>query len=1148
MEDSMLDTVKARLARLELVAFSIEYADEPILTELIEWAYAYVADEKEYPDRFLRAADLPDLIHRTLNPMDDEIDDNEWEQIHAASMALRKEQGIDDDSTVIFSGFIGRGANRPIAYWLFGCAGLVGTMIAVGGATRLTRSGLSMVEWKPQGSLPPMNQAEWEAEFEKYKKFPEYQQRKGMTLSEFKGIFFWEYGHRMLGRTVGLAYVLPLTYFMLRKRLPKELHGRFAFLFGLGATQGGIGWWMVRSGLEEHGKEQLAKQNEVRVSPYRLATHLGFAFTTLGVLMWTGFTLLSPPSRASFIREMISPDVLKETGRIRKNLHRVSAVLGYTILSGAFVAGIDAGLAYNTFPKMGDQWIPDGLFDMDPWYKNFFENTPLVQLDHRILAMSTLAGYTACYGLARRGHIWNQLPQESRTALNLTMAAVSGQVLLGISTLLNYVPIPLAVAHQSGAMVLLTSSLWTLHTLNFARPAAKMATKVVWFTLFGVIYISFYFFTSPFVGNPELLTTWTPYIYVSMGLYGWLITAAAMHTPLHQLGVGESTIKQPISLLFPFFSVSFGFLVILELAMVSIIPRATTCLGMEWKTNNVTYDHWLRSFANAIRNSAAISVACVALIIHCDPQDTPQPIEGELSYNQHACEQLFLFSNEKVGFVPASYRGALVVWIVGVLLATTNFVLERSYHVARLLAQPELEVHCNEEMLRATSGDSSPKKPKTRNSIRNWLGGWLLPQRTSHFCIKLPHNWWFLGLDLALENDINMEQYALFESIAKNHMGENDAVIIATHEPRWILDTYEEDEKTEERLSYLIDHVRYALLNVIGFRRINWRFDIIGGLGYFFLVFSMFPRCSAGAIYASPTWSDAISLFVDELWSMQHEMLASSYVSLLTAVGMFISIAAFADTTSHLKRCITALIVSAAHCIAACSILVLFECIIDIATERGSLGREGNHSLYEFFSASLPSSVTMSSGSDPSSAMRLFADFMKLCMTIFDELSRMELWQYYMSVLPYYFVLATPVVGVIFGVYLYVSVNVFGRHYNEAFSALRIASYKNFVRLHFQRNGDLELFVFGVDKMPKKWRRDPNWSGSTHARNENHLPSHRWSCPSYWKPVVTKVGNLLRLDFENPELDAHLSADDRSIPHLVDRVVIRRDDLTQTDF
>ncbi|TMW64186.1 hypothetical protein Poli38472_012808 [Pythium oligandrum] len=370
-------------------------------------------------------------------------------------------------------------ANRPIAYWLFGCAGLVGTMIAVGGATRLTRSGLSMVEWKPHGGLPPMNQAEWEAEFEKYKQFPEYQQRKGMTLSEFKGIYAWEYGHRMLGRTVGMAYVLPLTYFMLRKRLPVELHRRFGVLLGLGATQGGIGWWMVRSGLEDHGHEQLAKRQEVRVSPYRLATHLGFAFTTLGVLLWTGFSLLNPPSRAAMAREMISPDVLNETRRLRKYFNHVSTVLGYTILSGAFVAGTDAGFAYNTFPKMGDDWIPDGLFEMEPWYKNFFENVPLVQLDHRVLAMSTITGYTACYAFARRGHVWNQLPQEARTALNLTMAAVSGQVLLGITTLLNYVPIPLAIAHQSGAMVVLTSSLWSLHTLNFARPAAKIAAQVV---------------------------------------------------------------------------------------------------------------------------------------------------------------------------------------------------------------------------------------------------------------------------------------------------------------------------------------------------------------------------------------------------------------------------------------------------------------------------------------------------------------------------------------------------------------------------------------------------------------------------------------------------------------------------------------------
>lgn len=299
------------------------------------------------------------------------------------------------------------------------------------------------------------------------------------TLNEFKGIYAWEYGHRMLGRTIGLAYGLPLAYFALRKRLPRELYGRFAVLLGLGAAQGAIGWWMVRSGLEEHGKEQLEKQNEVRVSPYRLATHLSFAFTTLGVLLWTGFSILSPPSRAALTREMISPDVLKETTKLRKYIAHLSTLLGYTILSGAFVAGTDAGLAFNTFPKMGDQWIPDDLFVLEPKYKNFFENVPLVQLDHRVLAMTTATGFTAVYAMARRPHVWNQLPQQSRTALNLNMAAIAGQVTLGITTLLMYVPVPLGVAHQSGAMALLTSTLYTMHTLNFAKAAAKVVPKVL---------------------------------------------------------------------------------------------------------------------------------------------------------------------------------------------------------------------------------------------------------------------------------------------------------------------------------------------------------------------------------------------------------------------------------------------------------------------------------------------------------------------------------------------------------------------------------------------------------------------------------------------------------------------------------------------
>ncbi|CAI5744450.1 unnamed protein product [Peronospora destructor] len=370
-------------------------------------------------------------------------------------------------------------ANRPITYWIFGTAALVGSTIAVGGATRLTRSGLSMVQWKPQGSLPPTTREEWEEQFEIYKQFPEYKQRQNMTLEEFKRIFWWEYGHRMLGRTIGLVYTVPLVYFMLRKKLPRELYKRFGILFALGTTQGGVGWWMVRSGLGEHGKEQLEKRNEVRVSPYRLATHLAFAFTTLGVLLWTGFSLVAPPSRAAMTREMISPNVIKQVTRIRKILHYVSTVLGFTIVSGAFVAGTDAGMAYNTFPKMDGQWIPDNLFVIEPKYKNFFENVPLVQLDHRILALSTLTGFSAVYAMARRPYIWKQLPQQSRNALNMALTAVSSQVLLGITTLITCVPIPLAILHQCSAIVVLTATLWSQQTLNFARPLRKAAIATI---------------------------------------------------------------------------------------------------------------------------------------------------------------------------------------------------------------------------------------------------------------------------------------------------------------------------------------------------------------------------------------------------------------------------------------------------------------------------------------------------------------------------------------------------------------------------------------------------------------------------------------------------------------------------------------------
>ncbi|KAF0700958.1 Aste57867_8528 [Aphanomyces stellatus] len=369
-------------------------------------------------------------------------------------------------------------ANRPIAWWLMGCAAMVGGMVAVGGATRLTRSGLSMVTWKPHGGLPPITAEEWATEFELYKQFPEYQQRQSMTVDDFKQIYFWEYSHRMLGRTVGLAFAGPLAYFAARGRIPKELYGRLGALFGLGALQGGIGWWMVRSGLEDR---DLTDRKEVRVSPYRLATHLGMAFTTCGLLTWTALGVLAPPFNEQFklVQDTITPDGLKKITQVRKWLHRSATVLAVTIMSGAFVAGIDAGMAFNTFPKMDGQWIPDGIFDMEPIQRNFFENTPLVQFDHRVLALTTLAGITGAYALARNPNVWWQLPAASKTALNLNMLAVAGQVGLGITTLLTCVPIPLAIAHQCGALVLMTSTVYSLHTLRFARPLGyKWATTI----------------------------------------------------------------------------------------------------------------------------------------------------------------------------------------------------------------------------------------------------------------------------------------------------------------------------------------------------------------------------------------------------------------------------------------------------------------------------------------------------------------------------------------------------------------------------------------------------------------------------------------------------------------------------------------------
>lgn len=382
---------------------------------------------------------------------------------------------------------------KSVAYWLLGMSGLVATMVTIGGVTRLTRSGLSMTDWRLQGSLPPMNLAEWQKEFDRYKQFPEWQQRQKMTLDEFKFIFFWEYGHRMFGRLIGVAFVVPCSYFLARRMIPRSMYPRLALLFGLGGGQGLVGWWMVKSGLEGAELDERKRlQKEIRVSPYRLTTHLAVAFTTYTSLLWTAFGILNPAHTARSVAASLSTDCLQYARRLRGMAGVTGALVATTVVSGAFVAGNDAGRAYNTFPLMQDRWVPpsEDLFELTPTWRNFFETTALVQFDHRVLAMSTLAAIAGTVGYARMGpgsKHWKRLPIYTRGAAYSVVAMGVGQVALGISTLLLYVPVPLAAAHQAGSMVLLTLVTGLAHSLSFSKysPSATVTKAIRTTTING---------------------------------------------------------------------------------------------------------------------------------------------------------------------------------------------------------------------------------------------------------------------------------------------------------------------------------------------------------------------------------------------------------------------------------------------------------------------------------------------------------------------------------------------------------------------------------------------------------------------------------------------------------------------------------------
>ncbi len=347
--------------------------------------------------------------------------------------------------------------SAPVAVWLFLCCALIFAMVVVGGVTRLTLSGLSITEWKPVvGVVPPLSEAQWAAEFARYKEIPEYRLiHYGMSLAQFKGIYFWEYAHRLLGRLIGVAFAAPLLWFWLRGRLPRRLAAPLAGILALGFAQGALGWYMVESGLA----------GRVEVSQYRLVAHLALALLIYGAILWTALGLVrfhpSPPFKGE-----------REGASWRRTAEGLVLLVALTIAAGGFVAGTRAGLVYNTFPLMDGRLVPAGYARLHPFLLNWFENVAAVQFNHRLLAMATAAAVMLVWIAGRRA----ALPRPARLALHALLAAAALQAALGVSTLILVVPIPLAAAHQAGAVLLLTAAIVLRHTLRGApRPRPRAA-------------------------------------------------------------------------------------------------------------------------------------------------------------------------------------------------------------------------------------------------------------------------------------------------------------------------------------------------------------------------------------------------------------------------------------------------------------------------------------------------------------------------------------------------------------------------------------------------------------------------------------------------------------------------------------------------
>lgn len=329
-----------------------------------------------------------------------------------------------------------------VAIWLFACAIMIFVMVVLGGVTRLTHSGLSMVEWKPAtGFLPPMTELVWQETFEKYQQYPEFKiKNPDMDLAGFKSIFWLEFIHRVWGRSIGIVFFVPFMFFLLKKKLDRKLIPKLITMFILGGLQGVLGWFMVKSGLSDRPD----------VSQYRLTAHLIFAFFLYGWILWTALGLLFPKPH-TFRNQSIHA--------YKGILSALTFLLVIAIISGGFVAGTDAGFIYNTFPLMGETLIPKDLFAFDPLIKNFFENVVTIQFTHRVLTMLIFVFVIGFWFKTLN----QQLPDRTQIALHCLLAAVILQVTLGITTLLFVVPVPLAASHQAGALVLLTAILWARH-------------------------------------------------------------------------------------------------------------------------------------------------------------------------------------------------------------------------------------------------------------------------------------------------------------------------------------------------------------------------------------------------------------------------------------------------------------------------------------------------------------------------------------------------------------------------------------------------------------------------------------------------------------------------------------------------------------